>query len=122
MNKSLLLCCSIIALVVILAAQADGKKPSILARICNKCEYCKTDPHCDGCKKCGECISGLKTVDRELLEIQKYTIYLFHRKDANFVSKKKTKSPVEKDVGKDATSVKEKTDLDWKVARKLTEG
>merc|ERR1739842_40252 len=58
MRKSLFLCCSIIALVVFLAAQADGKKKSFLERVCQKCEYCQEDPQCDGCKKCGECISG----------------------------------------------------------------
>ena len=61
MNKSLLLCCSIIAL-VLLATQAEGKKKSLIERICKKCEYCKTDPQCDGCKRCEECVGGSKMV------------------------------------------------------------
>ena len=72
MNKSLFLCCSIIALVLFLSAQAEGKKKSFLARVCSKCDYCKTDPNCDGCKKCGECISGLKTVDIEAGDYYKF--------------------------------------------------
>ena len=58
MNKSLFLSCSLIVLVVFLAAQADGKKRSFLDRVCKKCDYCKEDPQCDGCKRCVECVSG----------------------------------------------------------------
>merc|ERR1711953_1565154 len=61
MNKSLFLCCSIIVLVVCLAAQTEGqKRKTFLEKICGKCEYCKGDPNCDGCTKCDECLSGLK--------------------------------------------------------------
>merc|ERR1711953_124707 len=60
MNKSLFLSCSLILLVVFLAAQAEGKKRSFIERVCKKCEYCKDDPQCDGCKKCVECVSGVK--------------------------------------------------------------
>ena len=64
MNKSLFLCCSIIVLVVCLAAQTEGqKRKTFLEKICGKCEYCKGDPNCDGCTKCDECLSGLKKVN-----------------------------------------------------------
>ena len=123
MNKSLFLSCSLIVLVVFLAAQADGKKRSFLDRVCKKCDYCKDDPQCDGCKKCVDCVSGDKTVGRHkrwrLQEINKNTFYLsfIYRKGVGFVRKKRTRRPAGRDVTKDAISVKEKTELDWRVAR-----
>ena len=62
MNKSLYLCVTVIVLVVLLSAEASGKTTSpFLSRLCQKCDYCNSDPGCDGCAKCSQCFGGDQT-------------------------------------------------------------
>merc|ERR1712026_633529 len=56
MNKYILmlgLAVTLLCLASLPSVEADG----LLNRICEKCNYCKTDPNCDGCQRCGECSS-----------------------------------------------------------------
>merc|ERR1711884_995223 len=56
MNKHILmlgLAVTLLCLASLPSVEADG----LLNRICEKCNYCKTDPNCDGCQRCGECSS-----------------------------------------------------------------
>ena len=52
MNKSVVLT-ALSVLVVYLVQQAEAG--SVLEGICEKCEYCKTDPGCSGCEQCETC-------------------------------------------------------------------
>ena len=52
MNKSVLLT-ALSVLVVYLVQQSEAG--SVLEGICEKCEYCKTDPGCSGCEQCESC-------------------------------------------------------------------
>merc|ERR1712109_383823 len=67
MNKSLYLCVTVIVLVVLLSAEASGKTTSpFLSRLCQKCDYCNSDPGCDGCAKCSQWFGGDQTSKESL--------------------------------------------------------
>ena len=58
--KSLSLCVSILLLMAVSTVSAQRKKNAVdkfLDNICEKCNYCKIDPKCDGCEKCSQCTS-----------------------------------------------------------------
>ena len=60
MNKYILLLGVVLScLVSVSLAQKDegGNSPGFLDKLCEKCQYCKTDPDCNGCAKCNECKS-----------------------------------------------------------------
>merc|ERR1712156_105568 len=80
MNKHILmlgLAVTLLCLASLHTVEADG----LLNRICEKCNYCKTDPNCDGCQRCGECSSR-------------------SQRGCRFARKVKTRLVVEKDAPK----------------------
>ena len=59
MNKTLVLG-TLLVLSVYLSKTAEGQekekeKSSFLADLCLKCDYCKSDPTCQGCEECSQC-------------------------------------------------------------------
>ena len=52
MNKYLVLFGAVLAVMVMVTSAEEG---GFLDNLCEKCEYCKTDPSCDGCAKCNDC-------------------------------------------------------------------
>ena len=57
MNKTLVLG-TLLMLSVYLSKTAEGQekeKSSFLADLCLKCDYCKSDPTCQGCEECSQC-------------------------------------------------------------------
>ena len=57
MNKTLVLG-TLLVLSVYLSKTAEGQekeKSSFLADLCLKCDYCKSDPTCEGCEECSQC-------------------------------------------------------------------
>ena len=47
---------TLLVLAVYLCKEAEGKSP-FLDDLCEKCDYCKTDPACEGCEQCEQCES-----------------------------------------------------------------
>ena len=58
MNKALLLCSALLVLALCIQnCEAAKARSSLIKSLCEKCDYCKTDPVCDGCNQCSECKS-----------------------------------------------------------------
>ena len=111
MNKYLILFGAVLAVMVMVTGAEEG---GFLDNLCEKCEYCKTDPSCDGCAKCNDC------TDRKVIL---WYIIIEHfnkisRLDADFARKMKMKAVARGDVTRDAEFVQERMERVLKAARR----
>lgn len=54
MNSLVLVCWAGLVLGLAVQSSQAGKT---LDDICEKCDYCRSDPGCEGCQQCGQCES-----------------------------------------------------------------
>ena len=105
--KSLSLCLSILFLMAVTTVSAQRKKNAVdkfLDNICEKCNYCKIDPKCDGCEKCSQCTSRSQ-VGIFLLNIYMKLTILYFRVAADSARLGRTLVHARRDAGRAADSV-----------------
>ena len=115
MNKHILmlgLAVTLLCLASLPSVEADG----LLNRICEKCNYCKTDPNCDGCQRCGEC-SSRSQVWSIGIYIKNTIETVFCREDADSARKVKMRLVAEKDAPKGVAFVVARMETASRVAR-----
>ena len=106
--KSLSLCVSILFLMAVTTVSAQRKKNAVdkfLDNICEKCNYCKIDPKCDGCEKCSQCTSRSQVVIFLLYIYVKLTL-LYFRVAADSARLGRTLLHARRDAGRAADYVR----------------
>ena len=99
---------SILFLMAITTVSTQKKKNAVdkfLDNICEKCNYCKIDPKCNGCEKCSQCTSRAQVIKCfvKLLLINKTLQFRVAADSARLV---RMLMLARKDAGRAADSVK----------------